>query len=433
MHENEKFEFKREWNNSAKKTVVAFANSNGGKIVVGVDDSGEAVGVPDPDAVIVQAINAVTDGIRPDVGMFVRASIENLGNATTVMLDVQRGTDRPYYLSDKGLRPAGVYVRKGASSVPASEAEILSMIKDTAGDSFEEARSLEQDLTFADAKKAFEEADVSWGEGQMRSLGIVGDDGMFTNLGWLLSDQCGATTKAAVFEGSTKLAFRTRREFSGSLFKQFHDAAEFIDLYNGLHSDIAADFRRVDVRDYPRAAVREALLNAIVHRDYSYRAPALISMFDDRMEIINFGGLSKGLTKGDMMLGVSLQRNPKLAQVFYRLHLIEAYGTGVPKIMESYSGLPRQPEFEVSDNAFKVVLPSWNAPQVGGDKNDISPDTNEGRALEIVRKEKGITRSELQRRLGISQSSTLNLIRNLVNRGSLRVVGSGRNTRYILS
>ena len=183
MYENEKLEFKREWNNSAKKTVVAFANSNGGKIVVGVDDSGEAVGVSDPDAVIVQAINAVTDGIRPDVGMFVRASIEELGNATTVMLDVQRGTDRPYYLSDKGLRPAGVYVRKGASSVPASEAEILSMIKDTAGDSFEEARSLEQNLTFADAKKAFEEADVSWGESQMRSLGIVGDDGMFTNLG----------------------------------------------------------------------------------------------------------------------------------------------------------------------------------------------------------------------------------------------------------
>lgn len=428
MFEGERLEFKREWSESAKKTVVAFANSGGGKILIGVADDGSVLGLANPDATLVQAINAATDGIRPDIGLFLGASVEEADGKQIVQLEVQRGTDRPYYLSEKGLRPAGVYVRKGASSVPASDAEIRFMIKDAAGDSFENARSVDQALTFADAQEAFKEAGVEWGESQMRTLGVVSDDGMFTNLGWLLSDQCGATTKTAVFNGVSKLEFRTRREFSGSLFKQFHEIAEFIDLYNGMHSTIGADFRRTDVRDYPRAAVREALLNSIVHRDYSYSGPGLISMFDNRMEIVNFGGLPKGLTKNDMMLGVSLQRNPRLAQVFYRLHLIEAYGTGVPKIMESYDGCKRMPEFAVSDNVFKVTLPSFNA--FREEEVEVSPD--EKSALELAGCERGVTRAMLQQRLGISQSSAINLLRRLTTRGLLKATGGGRSTRYVL-
>ena len=429
MLEGENLEFKREWSDSAKKTVVAFANSNGGKILIGVGDNGEVFGLSNPDAVLVQAVNAITDGIRPDVGLFVKASVEAMGETLIVMLDVQRGTDRPYCLSEKGLRPAGVYVRKGASSVPASSTEIRSMIKDTAGDSFEEARSINQELTFNDAQRAFAEADVAWGESQMRTLGIVLDDGMFTNLGWLLSDQCGATVKAAVYEGASKLEFRTRREFSGSLFRQFRDIAEFIDLYNGMRSTIGADFRRTDTRDYPRAAVREALINSIVHRDYSYRAPALISMFADRMEIVNFGGLPKGLTKGDMMLGVSLQGNPHLAQVFYCLHLIEAYGTGVSKIIESYAARERKPEFDISDNAFKVMLPSFNAGPAK--KEDVSLTAVEQSALDLAQGEKGVTRAILQQELGLSQTSALNVLKRLTTRGLIKPMGGGRSTYYV--
>lgn len=447
MLEGPNLEFKRIWNDSAKKTVVAFANTDGGTLLVGVDDDGTPCGLDDVDASAVQIVNAIEDGIRPSVGMFVKVSPDQQDGRGIVRVEVQRATDRPYYLSEKGIRPSGVYVRRGASSVPASDAEIRAMIKDSSGDSFEEARAINQDLTFAEVQRAFRECDVSWGDAQMRSLGLVAEDGLYTNLAWLLSDQCAAETKAAVFEGETKLRFKTRREFSGSLLKQFREIAEFIDLNNGLRSTFESGYRRVDTRDYPVIAVREALLNALVHRDYSFAGPMLVSVFRSRMEFVNLGGLPKGLTKDDAMMGVSVQRNPKLAQVFYRLRLIEAYGTGIPKIIESYAEAAQQPAFEVSDNAFKVVLPSQNgcfAEEIAGDGGrEIKPDEtprqqqvavpySEKEALALGSRPNGFTRAELQKELGVSQSSAINVLRKLVAAGKLATVGGGRSVRYIV-
>lgn len=446
MLEGPGLEFKRIWNDSAKKAVIAFANTDGGTLLVGVDDDGLPCGLDDVDAAVVQIVNAIEDGIKPALGMFVKVSPEQQGEHGMVRVEVQRATDRPYYLSEKGIRPSGVYVRRGASSVPASDAEIRAMIKDSAGDSFEEARAINQDLTFEEAQRAFRECGIAWGDAQMRSLGLVAEDGLYTNLAWLLSDQCTAETKAAVFAGETKLHFKTRREFSGSLLKQFREVAEFIDLNNGLRSTFESGYRRIDVRDYPVIAVRESLLNALVHRDYSFTGPMLVSVFSSRMEFVNLGGLPKGLTKSDAMMGVSVQRNPKMAQVFYRLRLIEAYGTGIPKIIESYAGAVRQPAFEVSDNAFKVVLPSQN----DGEPKETSGDTSErvkpceiperqrvvvlrseAEALSLGLRPDGFTRAELQEKLGVSQSTAINLLRKLVEAGKLETVGGGRNVRYV--
>lgn len=447
MIEGPDLEFKRIWNDSAKKTVVAFANTDGGTLLVGVDDDGTPCGLGNVDASAVQIVNAIEDGIKPSMGMFVKVSPDQKDGRAIVRVEVQRATDRPYCLSEKGLRPSGVYVRRGASSVPASDAEIRAMIKDSSGDSFEQTRALNQELTFAEARRAFCECGVTWGDAQMRSLGLVAEDGLCTNLAWLLSDQCEAETKAAVFEGETKLRFKTRREFSGSLMKQFREIAEFIDVNNGLRSTFESGYRRVDTRDYPVIAVREALLNALVHRDYSFAGPLLVSVFDSRMEFVNLGGLPKGLTKDDAMMGVSVQRNPKLAQVFYRLRLIEAYGTGIPKIIESYADVAQQPVFEVSDNAFKVVLPSQNAhmpeelvnnddrqkkPDGGLDRQRVVVPYSERQALALGSRPNGFTRAELQKELGVSQSSAINVLRKLVEAGKLTTVGGGRSVRYIV-
>lgn len=437
MHETMKREFKSAWDASAKKEVVAFANSEGGALLIGVDDDGNACGLDDPDTTLVQVTNALRDGIRPDLAMFFRTDIVERNGMPVIVVEVSRGTDRPYYLSDKGLKPSGVYVRKGSSSVPACEAEIREMLKESSDGSFDQARSIEQDLTFDEAQRAFDEAGVAWGELPMRTLGIVANDGLYTNLGWLLSDQCTAGIKAAVFEGSTKAVFRTRREFSGSLFKQFREIAEFIDLYNGKASIVRGDFRREDTRDYEPEVIREALLNMMIHRDYSFTDPALISMFDDHMELLNLGGLPKGLTKEDMMMGVSVQRNPRLAQVFYRLGFVEAYGTGVPKIMGFYEGAFVSPRFEVSDNVFKVVLPSQNSEAAKGISASRSHRTDalsyEERALELARHGEGFARADLQKATGVSQSMAGSIVREMKEKGLLRSVGSGRSTRYVLA
>ena len=357
--ENKTTEFKREYTDDLKYAVVAFANTDGGKIYIGINDDGSVQGVKDTDGTMLRITNMIRDVVCPDVTMFTECAVEEIDGQPVIVVNVQRGTARPYYLSGKGVRPEGVYIRQGASSVPASETVILNMIKETSGDCYEDARSINQQLTFEKADAFFAGRKVSFGDQQKRTLNIIGADGTYTNLGMLLSDQCVHTIKLAVFEGSKKTVFRDRKELTGSLLTQLENAYSYIDQFNRTRAEFEG-LDRIDKRDYPAEALREALLNAITHRDYSFSGSTLISIFDDRIEFVTIGGLVRGLSFNDIMLGVSALRNQKLANVFYRLHLIEAYGTGILKINESYSDCDVKPQFEVTDNALKITLPNIN-------------------------------------------------------------------------
>ncbi|BAK45398.1 RNA-binding domain-containing protein [Eggerthella sp. YY7918] len=442
LHEGPNVEFKQSWSESIKKTIVAFANTDGGTIYIGMTDHGEPIGVDDADDCLLKTMQAAGNAIKPDVTLFTRAHIEEIDTVAVVVVEVQRGAARPYYLAEKGIRPAGVYVRQGALSAPASDAAILAMIRESSGESFEDSRSLEQRLSFDYAQRVFAEAGISFEDRHMRTLGLTMPDGSFTNLALLLSDQCPATVKAAVFDGLTKLRFRDRFEFEGSLFRQFHEVLHFFDLHNQTRSEIGPDLRRVDERDYPDVAVREVLLNMFVHRDYAVPGPALVSIFDDRAEFLNIGGLRAGITENDMLAGVSVQRNPRLARVLYRLKWIEAYGTGVPKIMESYQTLADQPLFHISDNAFKVTLPSAgpfaSAIPTEGEKAVLINSAVDAASLSRVEyavvqlaEERGeISRKEIEQELGLSQSAAIRLLDRMQKLGLLRKFGQGKNTRY---
>ena len=335
LRESETVELKEIVVDDIKKEIIAFANCDGGKLYIGVNDDGIVVGIANPDEAIQKVSNMVRDSIKPDVTMFVRYDTMELDGKTIVIVDLQRGTDRPYYLANKGLRPEGVYVRQGTSSVPSTDMTIRRMIKETDGDSFEDMRSLEQELTFQETNTEFKRRKIAFGLPQMKTLGILNADGIYTNLGLLLSDQCSHTVKTATFEGINQNIFKDRREFSGSLLQQLNDAYDYIDLRNQTHATFDK-LLRVDQRDYPEVAIREALLNSLVHRDYSYSASTLISVYDDRIELVSVGGLVKGISINDIMMGISVCRNSKLANVFYRLQLIEAYGTGMRKIVNAY-------------------------------------------------------------------------------------------------
>lgn len=176
--------------------------------------------------------------------------------------DLQRGTKRPYYLTDKGLKPSGVYVRLGNTSVPATETAIRNMIIETDGTSYEQMRSINQELTFQVTEAEFKRHDLAFGNPQKKTLGMIDYDEIYTNLGLLFSDQCQHSIKAAVFKGSNKDEFLTRKEFTGSILSQVEEAYKFIDLANQLNSTYEG-LTRIDRRDYPETAVREALLNSI--------------------------------------------------------------------------------------------------------------------------------------------------------------------------
>ena len=265
FQESETIELKEIVVEDIKKEIIAFANSAGGTLYVGVADDGSIVGVDSPDTVTQQISNMVRDSIKPDVTMFVRYDTKVVDRKQIVAVEIQRGTERPYYLAKKGLRPEGVYVRQGTSSVPATTTAIRRMIKDTDGDSFEAMRSLEQNLTFQAAAKEFEARNIAFGVPQMQTLGLLSTDGIYTNLGLLLSEQCTHTVKAAVFEGTDQNIFRDRQEFTGSLLQQMSEVYEYIDRRNQVRSTFDK-LRRIDTRDYPEVAIREALLNSLVHQ-----------------------------------------------------------------------------------------------------------------------------------------------------------------------
>ena len=421
-----------------KKEIIAFANCEGGTVYVGVADDGKVLGVENADECALQISNMVRDAVKPDVTMFIHYETLECDGKAVVAVNIQRGTNRPYYLAKKGLRPEGVYVRQGYSSVPATDTAIRQMIKETDGDSFENMRSINQALTFEATKKEFEKRNVVFGQPQMQTLKIVSADGIYTNLGLLLSEQCPHTIKVAVFEGINQNVFKDRREFSGSLMQQLNEVYDYIDFHNQTH----ATFRkllRIDTRDYPEVAVREALLNTLVHRDYSFRASTLISIYDDRIEFVSIGGLLPGLEFDDLMMGVSVCRNPHLANVFYRLQLIEAYGTGMKKIMGAYANALVQPKIKTTNNAFKIILPNVNftpkAAEVHKDFEkaaDLALYSNEEKVLQFLREHLMITRKETQTLLEVSQSTAGRILKAMVDSGRIKQIGGSRTTRYEL-
>ena len=430
FQESETLELKEIVVEDIKKEIIAFANSAGGTLYVGVADDGNIVGVENPDMVIQQISNMVRDSIKPDITMFTRYAAKNVEGKQIVAVEIQRGTERPYYLAKKGLRPEGVYVRQGTSSVPATSTAIRRMIKDTDGDSFEAMRSLEQNLTFQAAEKEFVLRDLAFGVSQMKTLGILNTDGIYTNLGLLLSEQCAHTVKAAVFEGINQSIFRDRQEFTGSLLQQMNEVYEYIDRRNQVHSTFDK-LRRIDTRDYPEVAIREALLNSLVHRDYSFSTSTLISVYDDRVEFTSIGGLPAGVSLDDIMLGLSVCRNPKLANVFYRLELIEAYGTGMKKIMGAYENSNKKPVIETTDNAFKIILPNLNE-DVGSLPVADAGSEAERQVLEFIKKNGSISRKETETAVNLKQTAAGRLLSKMIQKKLIVQIGQGKNTKYRL-
>lgn len=435
MNEGRTIEFKREYTEDIKKTIVAFANSDGGIIYIGIQDDGSVIGLVDVDDTILRLSNASRDAIRPDITLFIEYNIEVMEGKKIVSVIVQRGTSRPYYIAQKGLRPEGVYVRQGASTAPATEVAILNMIKDTSGDCYEKARSLEQNLTFEKTESYFKKESILFKEQQKLSLGLLGNDATYTNLALLLSEQCLHTVRLALFEGNKKAIFKERKEFSGSLLSQTEEVYEYLEHYNRTRSEFKG-LERIDRKDYPSDALREALLNAIVHRDYSFSASTLISMFDDRIEIVSVGGLIKGITFRDISLGISILRNQNLANIFYRLKLIEAYGTGVPKIMNSYDDFILKPKFEVTDNAFKITLPnrnyndSTNMEKSISDKNTLT--ARESQVIELFNNRDFIVRKDVEDATNVSQATAITLLRDMTRKKVLRKEGMGKLIKYRL-
>jgi len=426
MRENSNIEFKREYTADLKKEVVAFANSGGGVIYVGRDDDGNPYPLPDVSVTLTQITNSIRDGIMPDVTMFVGYETDESG----IMITVLEGTHKPYFLTEKGLKPSGVFVRQGESSAPASYDAIREMIKLTDGDKFEAIRSLTQELTFNAAEDEFKRCGVAFGENQMRSLGIIGADGLYANLGLLMSDQCAHTIKFAVFNGTKKGEFKTRKEIGGSVLKQMWSAFDFLNLSNNLAAAFSG-LDRVEQYDYPEEAIREAMLNAIIHRDYAFSGSIIVNLYDDHMEFVSLGGLMPGLRTEDLFIGISQPRNEKLADIFYRLKHIEAYGTGLRRIMQYYEDFEVKPEITATHGAFMLALPNMNYARPLRAKQQ---KPQHKAVLNHLKDNSFITNEIVQKLLSVKQTRAYTIIREMLNERLIIRRGSAKeDSAYVLA
>lgn len=386
-----------------------------------------------------QIVNSLKDALAPDVMPFVRVNTEEIEGKRIIEINVTTGTNRPYYLREKGLKPSGVYVRKGSSTQPMTEEGIREMIIQNSGRSFELCRSMKQELTFQTLQEEMKKRSIELGISQMRTLKMIGEDGLYTNLTLLLSDQCEITTKVALFQGLDKEVFRDRKEFTGSILKQLEDVYQFIELVNKTQATFSG-LNRLDKKDYPEAAIREALLNSIVHRDYSFSGSNLINIYENRMEFVSLGGLVPGLELESIFLGVSQSRNPNLAAVFYRMTLIESYGTGIGKIQRAYKNESKQPKFETAKGVFRVTLPNRNELEEKLTEPKICDDLAERKSL-VQQKQKivdyahengKITRKEVEELLHAGSTKAFRLLKELCEEGWLESYGNGKLSCYVL-
>ena len=424
--ETENIEFKSGFTEEIYKEVIAFANTDGGVLYIGIDNDGNAVGLSNVDDEYTRITNGIRDAILPDVTMFVKYTIQE---NKVVRITISEGANKPYYLRSKGLKPNGVYVRQGTSSVQASTEQIRQMIKESDGDDFESMRSLEQELTFTSATTAFESYGVDFSEEKYLALGMIHkSDGLFTNLALLMSDQCQHSIKVAVFGDDENTIFKDNQEFKGSIFKQIDETFRYIMLSNRTFSAFKG-LERIEKSDYPEAALREALLNSVVHRDYSYSGSIIININDKQMEFVSIGGLLPGLTADDIRSGISQPRNKNLAEVFHRLKLIEAYGTGIRRIYKLYENCSVQPSIEVTHNTFKMILPNMNADEPLATKTYLTSQNEQ--ILNFISKNGHITEAEIMELLGVKRTRAYTVAKQMCDENLIVAVGRGVNKKYI--
>lgn len=414
MKENKYLEYKQEINDSFLKTVSAFANYEGGDIVFGIANNGEKLGLEDIDNMCLAIENMINDSIKPKPQYLINID----KNDSIITLHVNAGKHTPYYYKKKA------YIRNDTSTVEVDDIELNRLILNGKHMNYEEIRSHNQDLTFHYFEgRLKQKLNISvLNMDILKTLKLYNDTDGFNQAALLVSDQNNFRGIDVVRFGDNMNIFLDRETFEeGSVIFEFDETMSMFNKYYSYEEIIESE--RVRKYTIPVEAFREALANAVVHRTWDVNARIRVSMFDDRIEIASPGGLPRGLSKKEYLRGqVSVFRNPIISNVFYRLNIIESFGTGIMKILEAYENHKQQPQFEIFDNSIKVILPTQNVKiSLTSDEQSIVNYLSEGRLS---------SSSEIAEANGFSKGKTIQLLNSLIEKRAIKIEGTGRGTKY---
>ena len=421
--ESETLELKMEVTPNLCKEIIAFANTNGGTIYIGYDDESNLVGVANAAKELDRISNMIADTIEPNLAFNISMNIVEESNKEIIVIRILKGTRRPYYLKSKGMTSNGVYLRLGATNKQASRDEIIKMMMDDLGVKFEDNISKEQKLTFNAFEKEFKNRDIAIDKTKMKNMGLLTENGLYTNLAYIVSDQNTFPIKIAVYKGNDKEEFLDRKELDNmSVFEQLHEIEQFLNLVIKVPAKIVG-MKRIENPEYNFEVIRESLLNSIIHRDYNVYGSTLINIYESNIEIVNIGGLIGGLTIEAIKKGSSATRNPKLASIFHRLSYVDSYGSGIPRILAKYKYQEKQPEIEVTENSFFITFPKFDNVLEMGDVKIL---------VDIFNEKGKIQREDIEKIFGCSKTTALRKLNNFVGKGIIRQISIGNKTYYEL-
>ena len=416
MKESRTVEFKREASRSFLKTVSAYANFTSGDILFGIDDEGRVIGIPNPESLCHDLENVINDSISP----LPRFTLETkaIEGHEIVVLHVFEGRDKPYLYKGKAYR------RSNTSDVVVDRLELNRLVLEGQNLSFEEIPSKEQNLTFAVLgeelrnRASVEEVDKD----VLKTLRLYSKADGYNNAAAILADKNCFNGIDVVRFGDDMNEIRDRERFIGvSALSQLDGA---ISLYRRYYQYQLIEGMTRNTHDrIPEEAFREAVANALVHRTWDTPANIQISMEESRVRITSPGGLPTGISLEEYLNGhVSVLRNPILGNVFYRLDYIEMFGTGVARIMSAYNESNVKPMFSVTENSITVELPALDmSHELTNDEKDVLRCFGENRVL---------SRTDIQRALGISQAKAGRMLNSLISKGRIVKQSAGRATKY---
>ena len=423
MQENENIEFKELYTENIYKEIVAFLNSGSGTIYIGYNDNGELIGLENVKETEEKISNGIRGKIVPDCSVFVSINNATLDNKDYIIINVSKGVNI-YSLKDKGIIK-GTYIRNGSCSMPATEETVKQMIIKNSNITFETSVANNQNLTFNYIREAFMGINIDINNKNiMKNLFMLDNNGNYTNLALLLSDQSPYTVKVATYQSVNKTNFLDRKEFGGSLLEVYDKTLSYLKINSATYGLIDSSIRE-DIEEYPEFILREIILNSLIHRDYSTLTSNIINIYkDDSIEFISYGSLYGNITIEDVLAGLSTSRNPHLQSIFMRLKRVEAIGSGLRRVNSYYKSKNLDFLVDALPSSFVVRLPRITIDKISA-KDDYKI------IIDYLDKNVEITRKQAERLLDKEKTTTSNVLNKMISDKIIKKIGKGPNTKYI--
>lgn len=407
--------------NALKAEIVSFLNTDGGTIILGVDDNGNKLKnvelkYKEWEEIIV---NWIMDAFYPDVQHLIDVEISDL-----FKIKIKKGDEKPYcYKDGSGFNHKGVYIRVGSTKQKANHERVRRLLMASQSHEFDGRLSYKQNLTFDYAITRFKEKDKEF---DLKGLLLLRDDKQYNNAALLMSNQNPTVSKIVVFEGNDVSVFLHKKEFGGSLLRQIDDMLYYANLYNNKKIEITGKPARDEYYDIPRRALREAILNCYCHRDWTISSDIQVEFFDNRVRISSPGSLPDELTFQDIKEGTTRRRNKRIVHVLDKLGYVENYNSGVRRIFKEYEDFSREPEYNISESKVVVTLYNRNYKEKTKRFKNMPVPARRKKIVEIIELNTQISIEELARIFSISERTVKRDLSELKDLGFVEYVGSSR-------